>query len=86
MAGQPTAGNALYRALRGLLTQHISVITTDAILNRWFEQTGRSPDTFTVAEAEQLMDESSRSLRMFVDPEVLPQLFLDVAELLTHEG
>ncbi len=82
VAGQPSEANELYRALRGLLTQHISSITTDAILNRWFEKSGVSEDEFTVAQAERLIDESSRSLRMFVDPEVLPQLFLDVAELL----
>ncbi len=79
-------GNALYRALRGLLTQQISTITTDAVLHRWLERTGASADTLTVAQAEQLMDDSSHALRMFVDPEVLPQLFLDVAELLTQEG
>jgi hypothetical protein len=84
-SGSPYSGArpSHYAMIRECMSRYISPILVDSVLRRALELAGKnasSPGTM-----EQVVEESMVGLRLFVDPERLPDLMVELADILAKE-
>lgn len=74
--------NATDKALRSVLSRHLSQLNVDAILRKVYQDEALNPQTLTPADLEQIFQNSLFSaVRMFCDPRQLTTVMLDLADL-----
>lgn len=74
-----------YMALRGLLLRYLSPILVDTVLNQAMFKRRFASHTLTVHELCELAPDMMLGLRLFVDERRLPELMVNLAELLEEE-
>jgi hypothetical protein len=71
-----------YQQVRTVLLTYLSSILLDSVLERALTERRLSPETLTTAELGELTSDIMVGLRLFVPEQRLPQLMLELAELL----
>lgn len=71
-----------YAMVRDVLLKYLSPMMVDSVLARALRSRQVTPEAMTQAELEELACDIMVGLRLFVPEERLPQLMLDLAEVL----
>jgi hypothetical protein len=71
-----------YYLVRECMTRYISPITVDAVLGRSLQASGLSSATLADGKIESVVEEAMIGLRMFVPAGKLPELMVELAEIL----
>lgn len=75
-----------YTRMREVLVRHLSAIMVDSALDRAFKARGLTPRLVTASQLSEIVSEAMVGLRLFVQGERLPQLMLQLAEVLDAES
>lgn len=71
-----------YGLMRQVLLGYLSPILVDSVLERALSARGLTPSTVNEAQLGELTSDIMVGLRLFVDEDRLPQLMLDLVEVL----
>ena len=84
-----------YRAVRGIrrkyddvracLERYLSKILVESVLHRAFESHGMTPEALTLPDLEVVVEDSMVGLRLFVPKDRLPQLMVELSDILTGD-
>ena len=78
--------SATYRELVGLMAAYLSHASIEATLSTVLEKKRLSPAELGPADLPEVVAEAMVGLRLFCDPERLPDLMVDLAELCERRG
>jgi hypothetical protein len=85
MTGAHSSGARLvapYIELRTMLLRYLSPILVDTVLDKAMFSRGLSAATLTVSKRNELAPDIMLGLRLFVDAKRLPELMLELAEII----
>ena len=74
--------SSCYKRLRDALLAYISPLTVDMVLTRTLTAVGITPATLECDQVERVIEAAMLSLRMFVPEDRLPDLMLQLADLI----
>jgi hypothetical protein len=75
-------GSEAYGKIRGVLLRYGSTITVDSMLKVAMSHLDLSSDRLDEGDLERLISELSAGIRLFCDPARVPDMMLELADLL----
>jgi hypothetical protein len=74
-----------YAKIRAILSKYLSAILVESVLQKSIQSRHLSPDTLSAADLADLTGDIMVGLRLFVPSERLPELMLELADVLDLE-
>jgi len=74
-----------FQAIKVCLEDYFSRILVKSVLDRGLNARGLTPQTLSPDDLEGLVEDSMVGLRLFVSPDRLPELMVELSEVLTRE-
>ncbi len=73
-----------YDDVRGCLERYLSKILVDSVMNRALAHHDLKPDELTLQDLEVVVEDAMVGLRLFVAAERLPDVMVELSEILTR--
>jgi len=74
-----------YDEVRACLERYFSKILVESVLHRAFDRHAMTPEALTLPDLEVLVEDSMVGLRLFVRKDRLPELMVELSDILTGD-
>lgn len=80
----PTNASPTYRELLGVLEKYVSPLLVHSTLRNALSHVKATPSTLERRDLSRVVEHAMVGMRLFCDPERLPTLMVELAELCAH--